>query len=61
MSTKKQRSEAAALLSSHRKRVTVSCAVCSTEFKGLTTAVYCSNACRQRAKYARMKAAKAAQ
>lgn len=57
MSTKKQRSEAAALLSAQRKRIDKVCPQCGKQFKAIKTAVYCSNACRQRAKYARQKAA----
>lgn len=57
MSTKKQRSEAAAFLSSQRRRVKHKCIQCGKKFKALSTAKYCSNACRQRAKYARQKAA----
>ncbi len=31
------------------------CASCSKRFSGIAKAVYCSNACRQKAKYARRK------
>lgn len=34
------------------------CQVCEKRFSGIAKAVYCSNRCRQAAKYARKKAAK---
>jgi predicted nucleic acid-binding Zn ribbon protein len=45
-------------LAAMRKQVERRCAVCGTETLKLKTARYCSNACRQRAKYERQKAAK---
>lgn len=57
MSTKKQRSEAASILSAQRKTEVITCVVCGTKVKKLVGAKYCNNACRQKAKYARQKAA----
>lgn len=42
-------------LSALRRRETKECVVCGVEFRGIKKAVYCSNACRQRAKYQRAK------
>jgi hypothetical protein len=47
-----------AALSALRKTTWHRCAVCQKRFAGITKAVYCSNACRQKAKYAKIKAAK---
>jgi len=38
-----------------RKRVTKTCQVCGTRIIALKQAKYCSNRCRQRAKYQRQK------
>jgi hypothetical protein len=46
-------SRAARALAGMRKRIWHICAVCEKRFSGLKTAVYCSNACRQKAKYRR--------
>ena len=48
----KQASELAGL----RKQVKHECVVCHSEFEGIKQAKYCSNACRQKAKYGREKA-----
>lgn len=45
--------QAGAALAAMRTVVTHLCAECSWEFKGIVRAKYCSNACRQRAKYKR--------
>jgi len=42
-----------------RKIIPHTCAVCGIEFQALKTAKYCSNRCRQAAKYQRSKATKA--
>jgi len=52
-------SNAASQLASMRRIVSHTCPVCETEFEGLKRAVYCSEACKQRAKYQRKKAADA--
>jgi predicted nucleic acid-binding Zn ribbon protein len=49
------KSEAGAALSALRRRAQIVCAVCGTSFTALRTARYCSNRCRQAAKYARSK------
>lgn len=41
-----------------RRRVPHTCSICGQGFTAYTTAVYCSNKCRQAAKYRRGKAAK---
>ena len=38
-----------------RERVTIHCAVCGAPRVAYATAKYCSNRCRQQAKYARVK------
>jgi predicted nucleic acid-binding Zn ribbon protein len=48
-------SAAARALANLRRKIAHACAVCGKRFKGLKTAVYCSNACRQKAKYQRSK------
>ena len=42
-------------LAAKRKVLVKICPICKTEFKGLKTAIYCSNKCKQKAKYARKK------
>lgn len=42
-------------LSDMRRRVRHKCAWCKTSFVAVKSAVYCSNSCRQKAKYARKK------
>jgi hypothetical protein len=49
MSTKKERSEAARLLASFRKRVKVTCRRCGKVVPGGVARRYCSAACRQAA------------
>ena len=44
-------------LAALRKTVWHICPVCQASFLALRTAVYCSNRCRQAAKYRRVKAA----
>ena len=39
-----------AALAALRRRVWHVCKSCGKRFKGIATAIYCSNACRQRAK-----------
>jgi len=55
--TRKQAAEmknnAASELAGMRQRVTHACLECEKEFEAIKTAKYCSNACRQRAKYYR--------
>jgi len=46
-------SEAARELAAQRKRIDHDCPVCGATFRAIKTAVYCSNACRQKAKYQR--------
>jgi ribosomal protein L34E len=46
-----------AALAALRKRTWHRCAQCGKRFSGIAKAVYCSNACRQKAKYARAKLA----
>lgn len=41
-----------------RRKIGHVCPVCGKSFTGLKTARYCSNRCRQAAKYARMTAKK---
>lgn len=45
-----------ATASASRTRAAKDCAVCGTEFTAIKTAKFCSNRCRQAAKYARSKA-----
>lgn len=40
-----------------RRRISHTCPICGQVFTAYTTAMYCSNKCRQAAKYARAKAA----
>jgi predicted nucleic acid-binding Zn ribbon protein len=47
--------KAARQLAALRRRHSKECAVCGKGFKAIATARYCSNACRQRAKYQRSK------
>lgn len=42
-------------LAAKRKILVKKCPICNIEFKGIKTAVYCSNKCQQKAKYARKK------
>jgi ribosomal protein L34E len=44
-----------AALASMRRRTWHKCAICGKRFGGISKAVYCSNACRQKAKYQRAK------
>lgn len=44
-----------AALAALRHRCWHLCKVCGKRFSGIATAVYCSNACRQKAKYERGK------
>ena len=44
---------AASELSALRKRISHTCPECGEVFTAITKAIYCSNACRQRAKYKR--------
>ena len=46
----------ASVLAGMRKTYDHSCKICGDPFTGLERALYCSNSCKQRAKYARMKA-----
>lgn len=48
-----------AALSALRKTSWHYCASCGKRFAGISTAKFCSNACRQKAKYAKIKAARA--
>ena len=41
-----------------RARISHTCPICGRVFTALKTARYCSNRCRQAAKYQRLKAAK---
>ena len=50
-------STAAKLLAARRRLVHTTCAVCGQPTAGTTKRRYCGNACRQRAKYQRQKAA----
>jgi hypothetical protein len=50
-----KRSEVGAALAALRRKVAHKCLQCGKAFRGLATARYCGNACRQRAKYARSK------
>lgn len=45
-----------AALSALRKTTWHYCVVCNKRFAGITKAKFCSNACRQKDKYARKKA-----
>jgi ribosomal protein L34E len=47
-----------AALAAKRRRTWHQCAQCGKRFSGIAKAVYCSNACRQKAKYARGKPAR---
>ena len=49
---------AARALGKMRKKVTKECEQCGEEMTKLRTAKYCSNRCRQAAKYQRQKASK---
>lgn len=44
-----------AALAAMRRTTWHNCAVCTKRFSGIAKAVYCSNACRQKAKYERRK------
>jgi len=44
-----------AALAALRGRHWHNCLICGKRFSGIKTAVYCSNACRQKAKYKRSK------
>jgi len=44
-------------LAAQRRRVSHTCPVCGATFTAIKTARYCSNACRQKAKYRRGKGA----
>lgn len=44
-----------AALAAMRRKIRHRCAQCGKGFRGIATAVYCSNACRQKAKYERAK------
>jgi predicted nucleic acid-binding Zn ribbon protein len=46
-----------AALAALRRRTWHLCAVCGKRFSGIAKAIYCSNACRQKAKYARSRKA----
>jgi hypothetical protein len=46
-------SEIARAIAAQRQTVTSACLVCGSEVVGLKTRRYCSNACRQRAFYAK--------
>lgn len=48
-------SKAASELAGLRKRVSHTCPICGVRFEAIKSAIYCSNACRQRAKYQRSK------
>lgn len=48
-------SRAAKELAGLRKRVGHTCPICGKQFEAIKKAVYCSNACRQKAKYWRQK------
>lgn len=50
--------EIGAALSALRKTTWHHCLICGKRFSGISTAKFCSNACRQKAKYAKVKAAK---
>ena len=52
----KRLSKPAQALAGLRKKVGHVCPICEKRFKAIKTAKYCSNACRQRAKYQRGKA-----
>jgi predicted nucleic acid-binding Zn ribbon protein len=47
-----------AALAALRRHVAHTCAVCGKAFSGLSRARYCSNRCRQAAKYARQRSAR---
>ena len=51
-------SEAGKALADARPKKTIHCAVCGKEFVTVGHGKYCSNACKQRAKYYRNKAKK---
>jgi len=53
-------SSPASALAKLRRKVRHKCPVCEKSFVGIKKAVYCSNACRQKAKYRRTRAASAA-
>lgn len=48
-------SSPASALAKLRRKVRHKCAICGKTFTALKTAIYCSNACRQKAKYRRRK------
>ena len=48
-------SKKASELAGMRKRTKHECVICRNEFEGIKQAKYCSNACRQKAKYDREK------
>ena len=58
MATKEESALIARRLNSLRKVVDHTCKECGEPFQGIKKAVYCSNRCRQRAKYKRAKASK---
>jgi ribosomal protein L34E len=47
-----------AALAALRRRTRHRCAQCGKRFSGIAKALYCSNACRQKAKYERAKRAR---
>ena len=49
------------LFAEQRLRLTSRCVLCHREMVGLKTKRYCSNACQQRAKYARKQLARVTQ
>lgn len=51
------KSQIAAALSALRKTSWHYCQVCNKRFSGISTAKFCSNACRQKNKYAKKKEA----
>ncbi len=53
--TKSMTNHNASKLSAMRKKVSHKCPVCGDAFEGIKKAVYCSNRCRQKAKYQRSK------
>lgn len=55
-----KRSEIAAAMSALRRTTWHNCGVCGKRFSGILTAKFCSNACRQANKYAKIKAAREA-
>lgn len=53
-----KRSEIAAAMNALRERTWHYCLVCNKRFSGIKKAKFCSNACRQKNKYAKAKAGK---